>query len=140
MGIEANTFTSKLLIPKRFQRCFRVRLSLGSSIKREENNRAHQKVEVKLCFIGEPITKEFTTEYWFLVWFELLLGFTLEAELVSIKTLHSSALWKINFRVTRPTFNALCYLVRGDLQKQHTRMHSRRSKSCRYAVEVSNRR
>ena len=33
-------------------------------------------------------------------------------------------LWKIHFRVTRPTFNALCDLLRGDLQKQHTRMRS----------------
>ena len=33
-------------------------------------------------------------------------------------------LWKIHFRATRPTFNALCDLVRGDLQKQHTRMRS----------------
>ena len=33
-------------------------------------------------------------------------------------------LWKMHFRVTRPTFNALCDLVRGDLQNQHTRMRS----------------
>ena len=33
-------------------------------------------------------------------------------------------LWKIHFRVTRPTFNALYDLVRGNLQKQHTRMRS----------------
>ena len=33
-------------------------------------------------------------------------------------------LWKVHFRVTRSTFNALCDLVRGDLQKQHTRMRS----------------
>ena len=33
-------------------------------------------------------------------------------------------LWKMHFRVTRPTFNALCDLVRGDLQKQQTRMRS----------------
>ena len=33
-------------------------------------------------------------------------------------------LWKMHFRVTRPTFNALCDLVRGNLQKQHTRMRS----------------
>ena len=33
-------------------------------------------------------------------------------------------LWKVHFRVSRPTFNALCDLVRGDLQKQHTRMRS----------------
>ena len=31
---------------------------------------------------------------------------------------------KVHFRVTYPTFNALCDLVRGDLQKQHTRMRS----------------
>ncbi|KAL9963199.1 hypothetical protein ACROYT_G032377 [Oculina patagonica] len=30
----------------------------------------------------------------------------------------------MHFRVTRPTFEALCDLVRGDLQKQHTRMRS----------------
>ena len=34
------------------------------------------------------------------------------------------SLWKVHFRVTRSTFNALCDLVRGDLQKQHTRMRS----------------
>ena len=33
-------------------------------------------------------------------------------------------LWKIHFRVTRPTFNGLYDLVRGNLQKQHTRMRS----------------
>ena len=33
-------------------------------------------------------------------------------------------LWKMHFRVTRPTFNGLCDLVRGDLQNQHTRMRS----------------
>ena len=33
-------------------------------------------------------------------------------------------LWKMHFRVTRPTFNALCDLVCGDPQKQHTRMRS----------------
>ncbi|XP_078363994.1 uncharacterized protein LOC144648250 [Oculina patagonica] len=33
-------------------------------------------------------------------------------------------LWKMHFRVTRPTFEALCDLVGGDLQKQHTRMRS----------------
>ena len=33
-------------------------------------------------------------------------------------------LWKIHFRVTHPSFNTLCDLVRGDLQKQHTRMRS----------------
>ena len=31
-------------------------------------------------------------------------------------------LWKIHFRATRPTFNALYDLIRGNLQKQHTRM------------------
>ena len=46
-------------------------------------------------------------------------------------------LWKIHFRVTHPTFNALCDLVRGDLQKQHTRMHSPVSIEAR--VEASNR-
>ena len=33
-------------------------------------------------------------------------------------------LWKMHFRVTRPTFDALCDLLRGDLQKQRTRMRS----------------
>ena len=31
---------------------------------------------------------------------------------------------KVHFCVTCPTFNALCGLVRGDLQKRHTRMRS----------------
>ena len=48
-------------------------------------------------------------------------------------------LWKVHFRVTRPTFNALCDLVRGDLQKQHRRMRSPVSVEervqCRCAVE-----
>ena len=41
---------------------------------------------------------------------------------VLLANLDMDPLWKIHFRVTRPTFNALCHLVRGDLQKQHTRM------------------
>ena len=43
-------------------------------------------------------------------------------------------LWKIHLRVTRPTFNALCDLLRGDLQKQHTRMRSPVSVEERVAV------
>ena len=31
-------------------------------------------------------------------------------------------LWKLHFRVTRPTFEAICDLLRADLQRQHTRM------------------
>ncbi|XP_020916364.2 protein ALP1-like [Exaiptasia diaphana] len=31
-------------------------------------------------------------------------------------------LWKDNFRITRPTFDYICDLVRGDLQKNVTRM------------------
>ena len=45
-------------------------------------------------------------------------------------------LWKIHFRVTRPTFNALCDLVRGDPQKQHTRMRSPVSVEERVAVAL----
>ena len=45
-------------------------------------------------------------------------------------------LWKVHFRVTRPTFNALCDLVRGDLQKQHTRMRSPVSVEERVAVAL----
>ena len=44
--------------------------------------------------------------------------------------------WKIHFRVTRPTFNALCYLLRGELQKQHTRMRSPVSVEERVAVAL----
>ena len=45
-------------------------------------------------------------------------------------------LWKIHFRVTRPTFNTLCDLLRGDLQKQHTRMRSPVSVEERVAVAL----
>ena len=47
-----------LVILKRSQRYFSVRESLGSSIKREENNRAQQKVEVQLRSLGEPVAKQ----------------------------------------------------------------------------------
>ena len=43
-------------------------------------------------------------------------------------------LWKMHFRVTRPTFDALCDLLRGDLQKQHTRMRSPVSVEVRIGV------
>ena len=43
---------------KRSQRCFRVCLSLVSSTKWQEKNQAHQKVEVQLCAVGEPIAKQ----------------------------------------------------------------------------------
>ena len=43
-------------------------------------------------------------------------------------------LWKMHFRVTRPTFDALCDLLRGDLQKQHTRMRSPVSVEVRVGV------
>ena len=43
---------------------------------------------------------------------------------VLIANRHMDPLWKIHFRVTRATFNALRDLVRGDLQKQNTRMRS----------------
>ena len=46
------------------------------------------------------------------------------------------SLWKIHFRVTRPTFNTLCDLVRRDLQKQHTRMRSPVSVEARVAVAL----
>ena len=46
------------------------------------------------------------------------------------------SLWKIHFRVTRPTFNTLCDLVRRDLQKQHTRMQSPASVEARVAVAL----
>ena len=45
-------------------------------------------------------------------------------------------LWKIHFRVTRPTFNALWDLAQGDLQKQHTRMRSPVSVEERAAVAL----
>ena len=52
------------------------------------------------------------------------------------------SLWKTHFRVTRPTFNTLCDLLRRDLQKQHTRMRSPVSVEARVAagcaVEASN--
>ena len=47
-----------------------------------------------------------------------------------------NTLWKVHFRVTRPTFNAFCYLVRGDLQKQHTRIRSPVSVEERVAVTL----
>jgi len=43
-------------------------------------------------------------------------------------------LWKMHFQVPSPTFNALCDLVHGDLQKQHTRMRSPVSAAARVAV------
>lgn len=46
------------------------------------------------------------------------------------------SLWKIHFRVTRPTFNTLCDLVRRDLQKQNTRMRSPVSVEARVAVAL----
>ena len=45
-------------------------------------------------------------------------------------------LWKRHFQVTLPTFNALCDLVPGDLQKQHTRMCSPVSVEARVAVAL----
>ena len=44
--------------------------------------------------------------------------------------------WKVHFRVTRPTFNVLCDLVRGDLQKQHIGMRSPVSVEERVAVAL----
>ena len=45
-------------------------------------------------------------------------------------------IWKRHFQVTLPTFNALCDLVPGDLQKQHTRMCSPVSVEARVAVAL----
>ena len=45
-------------------------------------------------------------------------------------------LWKLHFRVTRPTFEAICDLLRVDLQRQHTRMREPVSVEKRVAVSL----
>ena len=45
-------------------------------------------------------------------------------------------LWKLHFRVTRPTFEAICDLLRADLQRQHTRMREPVSVEKRVAVSL----
>ena len=47
----------------------------------------------------------------------------------SLRNHELDVLWKEHFRVTRPTFEYMCSLVRPDLQKQQTRM--RTSRKCR---------
>ena len=45
-------------------------------------------------------------------------------------------LWKLHFRVTRPTFETICDLLRADLQRQHTRMREPVSVEKRVAVSL----
>ena len=50
-------------------------------------------------------------------------------------------LWKLHFRVTRPTFEAICDLLRTDLQRQHTHAGDGEcgEKGGRVALEICNR-
>ena len=45
-------------------------------------------------------------------------------------------LWKLHFRVTRPFFEAICDLLRADLQRQHKRMREPVSVEKRVAVSL----
>ena len=45
-------------------------------------------------------------------------------------------LWKLHFRVTRPNFEAICDLLRADLQRQQTRMREPVSVEKRVAVSL----